>query len=132
VPATLAEVAQWAMALPEVTVGERFGRRTWFVGKKAFAWDRPFSKADIKRFGEAAPPTGPIVAVTTEDLAEKESVLAEGAKGVFTIEHFNGYPAVLVQLDVVHKRTMQRLLVDGWLAVAPSDLAESYLASKAR
>jgi hypothetical protein len=132
VPATVDEVARWATDLPDVTVGERFGRRTWFVGKKAFAWERPFSKADIKRFGDEEPPSGPIVAVSVDDLAEKEAVLAEGAKGVFTISHFDGYAAVLVQLDAVHKRTMQRLLVDGWLAVAPSEAAQAYLASKRR
>jgi hypothetical protein len=132
VPATLDDVARWAADLPEVTVGERYGHRTWAVGTKALAWERPFSKADLKRFGDEEPPSGPIVAVTVDDLAEKEAVLAEGAKGVFTITHFNGYPAVLVQLDAVHKRTMQRLVVEGWLAVAPAKLAEAYLASKRR
>jgi hypothetical protein len=132
VPATLDDVAGWAGSLPEVTVGDRYGTRTWSVGKKAFAWERPFSKADVKRFGDESPPTGPIVAVVVDDLAEKEAVLAEGANGVFTIPHFDGYAAVLVQLDAVHKRTMQRLVVDGWLAVAPTKLAEAHLASKRR
>jgi hypothetical protein len=48
--ATLDDVARMAAELPEVTEGERHGNRTWFVGGKAFAWDRPFSKADIRRF----------------------------------------------------------------------------------
>lgn len=116
-----------ATSFPEVTVGERYGNRTWFVGKKAFVWERPFSKADVKRFGDDPVPSGPIVAVTVDDLADKEAVLAEGAKGVFTISHFDGYAAVLVQLDVVHKKVLQRLLTDGWLAVAPAKLAQAYL-----
>ena len=52
-PATLDEVAHLAEALPDVTVSERHGHRTWLVGHKAFAWERPFSKADIKRFTAA-------------------------------------------------------------------------------
>ena len=74
--ATLDDVARMALGLPEVTEGERHGNRTWFVGGKAFAWERPFSKADIRRFGDEARRTAPILAVRVEDLGEKEAVLA--------------------------------------------------------
>jgi len=43
VPATFDDVAAVARALPEVAVGERHGRRTWPVGGKGVAWERPFS-----------------------------------------------------------------------------------------
>jgi len=124
------EAARLAMELPDVTEGERHGHRTWSVGGKAFAWERPFSKADIRRFGAASPPDGPILAVRVADLGDKEAVLAAGAKGFFTIPHFDGYAAVLIQLKLVGKRALREAIVDGWLACAPTALADDYVAQE--
>ena len=121
------EVARMALDLPETTEGERYGTRTWLVAGKAFAWERPFSKADIRRFGDASPPDGTILAVRVEDLGEKEAVLAAQPKSFFTIPHFDGYSAVLIQLKTVTKRALQAAIVDGWLACAPSALANEYI-----
>jgi hypothetical protein len=121
------EAGRMAMELPEVVEGERHGHRTWNVAGKTFAWERAFSKADIRRFGDATPPEGPILAVRVEDLGEKEAVLASEPKGFFTIPHFDGYPAVLIQLKTVTKRALREALVDGWLAVAPPRLADEYV-----
>jgi hypothetical protein len=125
--ATIDDAAAIALELPEVTEDERHGNRTWFVSKKAFAWERPFSKADVRRYGDQEPPTGPILAVRVEDLSEKEAVLAAGTGGIFTIPHFDGYSAVLIQLSVISGGELRAAIADAWLACAPADLASRYV-----
>lgn len=126
--ATIDDVAGIAAALPEVTEGETRGNRAWAVSSKAFAWERPFSKADVKRFGDEVPPDGPILAVRVEDLGEKEAVLAAHREGFFTIPHFDGYSAVLIELPKVSKTALREAIVDGWLACAPARLTDKFLA----
>jgi hypothetical protein len=131
---TFDDVARLASEFPEVTEGveKHRGHRTWEVGGKVFAWERPFSKADIKRFGDEEPPAGPILAIRTADLAEKEAILAASRAAFFTIAHFNGFAAYLVRLDDVAQEALREALVDGWLAVAPRALADRFLAQLSR
>lgn len=125
---SLDDVAAMALALPEVVEAERHGHRAWHVATKTFAWERRFSKADIKRFGTTPVPDGPILAVRVADLDDKEAVLAEGRKGFFTIPHFDGYAALLIQLKLATKTKVREAIVDAWMASAPPALADEYVA----
>jgi hypothetical protein len=124
---TLDQVAAMALALPGASEGERHGNRAWSVAGKTFAWQRRFSKADLKRFGEVTPPSGEILAVHVADLGEKEALLASGLEGFFTIAHFDGYPAVLVELARAGKQAVGEALVDAWLDCAPEPEARAYV-----
>lgn len=129
--ATYDDVARLAAALPEVEDGTRYrGSRTWSVRGKVFAWERPFTGADLRRFGDAEPPAGPILALAVEDLGEKEAVLAAHPGSFFAIEHLDGYPAVLVRLEAVAEEELAAALEDAWLAKAPRAVAERHLADR--
>ncbi|MEU8226763.1 hypothetical protein [Kribbella sp. NPDC048915] len=129
--ASLGDVERLISRLPETEETSRYGMRSWTVGGKAYAWERPFSKADVKRYGDETPPDGPILALAVEDLAEKEAVLAARAgDGFFTIPHFDGYAAVLVQLDRVSADVLEEALLDAWLVYAPAEVAQAHLRSE--
>ena len=124
---TLDDAARLAAGLPEVSEGRRYGYRCWSVNGKVFAWERPFSQADRKRFGDVTPPDGPILAVTVADLNEKEAVLAADPDAFFSIPHFDGYSAILIQLDRATPAAVRDALVDGWLVCAPAARAAEFL-----
>lgn len=123
---TLDDVRRLAAALPEVDETDRRGALTWAVRGKNFAWERPYRKADLARFGDEIPPAEPILGLRVGDLAEKDAVLSAGRPGVFTISHFDGYAAVLVSLPSTDEATVRELLEDAWLSRAPRTLAAQY------
>jgi len=125
--AGLEDAERLVALLPEVTDGARYGHRTWLVGGKAFAWERPFSKADLKRFADDPVPQGPILALVTDGLDDKEALLQAHPDFLFTIPHFRGYPAVLLHLASASEDDLREALLDAWLVHAPDDVARAHL-----
>src|SRR6187401_2149155 len=121
------DVESLVVTLPEVSPGVRFGHRTWVVAGKVFPWERPFSKADIKRFAEDPVPQGPILALVTDGLEDKEALLQAHHEYLFTIAHFEGYPAVLLHLASSSEKDLRESLLDAWLVHAPTGVARTYL-----
>ncbi len=87
----------------------------------------PVLQGRSQRFDDTSPPSGPILTLRTADVADKEAVLATGTKGFFTIPHFDGYAAVLVQLRAAAKKPLREAIEDAWLASAPETLACAFL-----
>lgn len=122
------------MALPEVTEGTRWNRPTWFAGPKAgFAWERPLSKNDIKQLKALGRevPEGDLLGLRIEAVEMREAVIAADPEVLFTIPHFEGYPAVLLRLDDADPEKLEELLEEAWLVCAPKALADAYLAEHA-
>ena len=129
---SFAAVAAYARTLPGVTVGTKWGRRTWLVGDKGFVWDRPLGKTDIERLGPARVPSGEILGVRVENLDAKDALLQIAPPGVFTIQHFNGYPAVLVELRIARAADVRTLILDAWHHLASPALRARLTAKPTR
>lgn len=125
--ADLADVERLVVMLPGVSEGTRYGHRTWAVASEVFAWERPFSKADVKRFAEQPVPRGAILALVTDGLEDKTSILQAHPDYLFSIPHLEGYPAVLLHLGRASEDDLREALLDAWLVHAPTDVARAYL-----
>ncbi|HEX2497730.1 MAG TPA: MmcQ/YjbR family DNA-binding protein [Actinomycetes bacterium] len=121
------DVRDIALALPEtVEPASNDGMLAWRVRDKLFAWERPLRRSDFAALGDAAP-DGPILAARVPDLGARQALLADAPDVYFTTPHFDGYPAILVRLDLISRTELQELLVEAWLARAPKRLATAYV-----
>ena len=130
--ATWDEVDAIASELPEVTsrVGGHDAMRQWQVRKKTFVWERPLRKSDLEALGDAAP-DGPILGAWLADEGEKFALIEGNPVVYFTTPHFNGYAAVLVNLDAIGSGELAELITDAWLNRAPKRVAAEFLNSSA-
>ena len=124
--ATWDDVRQIALGLPEAE--ERLSRdtRQWRVKDKLFVWERPLRQSDLKALGDSAP-DGPILGARVEHLVAKEAMIADDPSVFFTTPHFDGYPAVLIQLEKIGAEDLREVVVEAWLARAPKRLAQAFV-----
>jgi hypothetical protein len=124
--ATWDDVARIALALPESSERVTRERRQWRVKDKLFVWERPLRRSDLEALGADAP-EGPILGARVEHLVAKEALLADDPSVFFTTPHFDGYAAVLVQLDRITEEELTEVIIEAWLARAPKTLADAFL-----
>jgi hypothetical protein len=123
--ATWDDVRRIALALPETDEQTSHGNAAWKVRDKAFVWERPLRKSDLRALGDSAP-AGPILGARVEHLIAKEALLADNPDVFFTTPHFDGYPAVLVRLEPISLGDLEEVIVEAWLCRAPARLAKAY------
>src|SRR3954467_7577290 len=105
--------------MPEATERTSRGLRQWRVGDKLFVWERPLRRSDLEALGSQAP-DGPILGARVEHLGAKEALLADDPSVFFTTPHFDGYPAILVRLEEIGAEELDEVIVEAWLARAPT------------
>jgi hypothetical protein len=129
--ATWDDVRRLALALPETS--ERMSRELiqWRVKDKLFVWERPLRRSDREALGARAP-QGAILGARVEHVGAKAALISDDPRVFFTTPHFDGYPAILVQLERIALDDLEEVVVEGWLARAPKRLADAYLRDEGR
>lgn len=125
--ATLDDVRRLALALPGTEEGTTRGGEAWKVGGKLFVWERPLRGTDRAHLGDAAP-EGPILGARVEHEMAKLALIDADPGVFFTTPHFDGYAAILVQLDRIGLPALEEIVTQAWLVRAPRRLADAYLA----
>lgn len=131
-PATPEDFHEIAMGLPEVTLGITWGDRpTYLVRNKGFLLRRMPHRTAID------PTTGEmyddLLVVMVADQGEKQALVDDPRLPFFTVEHFDGYDAVLVQesrLGEIDRAELAEIITDAWLAKAPKRLAREFLEAR--
>ena len=127
--ATWQDVRRCATSLPGVVEGTSYGRPAWEVRKKTFAWERPLGRKDLADLG-LTEQAGEGLGVRVADDGVAQALVAS-SPACFTIPHFRGFTAVLVQLADVEHAELEELVVEAWLCRAPTRLVADWLASPA-
>lgn len=120
-------------SLPETELGTSWGDRpTWKVprgdtGKGFVLYRAPGPTAIDPENGERY---DDLVVITTPTEVEKFALVADESTPFFTIDHFNGYAAVLVQLSrlgEISRQELVELITDAWATKAPKKLVREHL-----
>jgi hypothetical protein len=119
------DVRRIALSLPEASERQSRDNAQWRVKDKLFVWERPLRQSDRDALGAGAP-EGPILGARVEHEGAKEALIADDPGVFLTTPHFDGYPAILVQLDKIGLEDLHEVIVEAWLCRAPKRLAQQY------
>jgi hypothetical protein len=127
-PATAEDVHEICMALPEVELGTSWGDRpTYQVRGKGFLLHRAPGRTALDP--ETGEPYDDLLVVTVPSAVEKEALVADQRLPFFTIDHFRGFNAVLVQQSRLHeidRDELAEIIAEAWAAKAPTTLVRTF------
>lgn len=110
--ATEDDVREIALALPEVTEDQWYGTPGYKVAGKGFLRLRTEAEGGLVVF--------------VPHLGEKEALLAANPKAYYTTPHYDGYPAILVNLAAADLDELRELITESWRIKAPIKLRDSW------
>ena len=137
-PARPGDVDEICAALPETELGTSWGDTpTWKVpagpkGKGFVLYRKPGRTAIDPGTGE---PYDDLLVITTPTEVEKAALVEDPATPFFTVDHFAGYSAVLVQqsrLGEISHDELVEIITDAWAKVAPARLVRAHLGESDR
>ena len=110
--ATEDDVRRIALSLPETI------EKPWFNSPGFRVKDKGFLRIRSEAEG------GLVIFVA--DLEEKEALLTSEPDKFFTTPHYDGYPAVLVNLPAVDVDELRELITDSWRVKAPKRVLKAF------
>lgn len=133
-PATPDDVDEICLALPEVELGISWGDRPTYKVPKG-PKGRGFLLYRMPHKTAVDPDTGEmyddLLVIVTPGPAEKQALVDDPATPFFTIDHFRGFNAVLVQqsrLGEIGRAELAEVITDAWATRAPKSLVRKYFA----
>ncbi len=127
--ATMADLDELALAMPQTTKEVSDGRPEYLVHGKAFVLHRS------RRRDAVDPGTGErlddVLMFRVADSGVKELILADDRRVFFTTPHFDGYPAVLIRipdLARLDRDELEEMVVEAWLTRAQKRVAKAWMA----
>lgn len=134
--ATPADVDAICRGLPEVELGTSWGDRPTYKvprgpkGRGFVLYRAPHKTAVDPETGE---PYRDLLVIVVPDDAAKSALVEDPAVPFFTIPHFDGYNAVLVQesrLGEMGHDELAEILVEAWAARAPKKLVARFFSGR--
>jgi hypothetical protein len=108
---TWKDVTRIGLALPKTEVSTWYGTPGMKVAGKGFLRLRTEAEGGL---------------VVLCDLNKKEALLRSGDTAFFTTPHYDGYPAILVNLKKAKRSELAHLITESWRRKAPLKLLKQF------